>query len=106
MLQYLILGLLGWGIVGPLGVYGWQKVEGIIQRRAAVSAAVIKTKHEEEAQCAVRITRITKDIEDDTERRIQQAKDAVAALAPTPADDAGVRSLCERSASCRDRKGK
>lgn len=97
--------LIAWGLIAPLGVYGWQKVSAALDKRQAVSAAVKLTKAAEQQQCAVRIDSIAKELNDDAAKRVAEARSAVAALPPTPDDDAGLRRLCQQSASCRDRSG-
>lgn len=98
--------LMVWGILAPLGAFGWAKADAFFKQRAAVADAVRSTQADERKQCASRIESIAKGLKDEADKRIEEARAAVAALPPTPNDDSGLRSLCERSASCRDRKGK
>jgi hypothetical protein len=98
--------LLVWGILAPLGTFGWVKAEAFFKQRAAVASAVRTAKADERQACNVKIGSIKEEIERDAAKQIKDAKDAVAALSPTPPDDAGLRALCDRSASCRDRRGK
>mgnify|MGYP001606874256 FL=1 len=97
--------LILWGIAAPLGTFGWMKAAEFFHLRAAVADAVKTTRLADAKQCNARIDSIAKELNDDAAKRVAEASAAVAALPPTPVDDPGLRSLCERSASCRNRKG-
>lgn len=102
--------LLLWGLAAPLGTFVWVKGDAFFKQRAAVSvavregrAAVAATETRERQQCNVRVDSIAKEINDDAKKQIELARQASAAVVLAPADDAGLRILCNRSASCRER---
>lgn len=97
---YLFLALGAWGVAAPAGVWAWQKVG----QQFAVHKADKAARADEQVKCTQRVAKIQKDLADAAAETVKQAADAVAALPPVPGDDDGLRRLCDRSASCRDRR--
>lgn len=95
--------LVVWGLVAPLGTYGFMSASAYFKQRAAVSSAVRQSQTAERQACNVKVDSIAKEINDDARKQIELARQASAAVVLAPSDDPGLRALCERSASCRDR---
>ena len=92
---------LAWGILAPLGTWGWLKIEKTMAVRSAVKTA----RADEQTQCTQRIATITRTLNNAAGKKVQAASDAVASLPAVPVDAAGVERLCNASTGCRDRVG-
>lgn len=71
---------------------------------AVVRGAVNAARIEEQSACNDRVAQVGRAIDVEVDRRVQAALDAANALEETPDVPADLQALCDRSASCLDRK--
>lgn len=98
--SYGTLGLVAWAFAGPIATYAWTSLAAFIDKRAAVAEA---RKEEKDVAYKQRIADLEV-METDKQRKIAEAREEAMRLTPTPDDAAELQKLCDRSASCRDRR--
>jgi hypothetical protein len=105
--------LVVWGLLAPVGVYGWQKAGEFFRTRAAVNSATTALKKDLETKHTAQIERlraahqgqleaIRKELADDTARQVEEARAAAAAVPDATAS--GLRELCRSDTNCRSRE--
>jgi hypothetical protein len=94
-----IAGLTAWGVLAPLGTWGWMRATAAIDRSQAVAA----TRRDEQQQCRERIADVRREINDAADTRVAEALDAASRLEPTPIDAGELGRLCQSDEQCRGR---
>ena len=94
----LIIG--GLLLAAPFATYGVMSIHETI----AVAGAVKATKAEAINACNAQIDRIANQLNQDADKRVSDAAQASAAVGATPSAKQDIIDLCNRSASCRERK--
>jgi len=88
-------------LLGPLATWGATELKS---RWIDIPTAVASAKSEERVACSGRMTEMQTKLNNDAAEKVRAAEEAARTLAATPAEAAELADLCNRSASCRDRK--
>ena len=96
------LVMIGAALLAPFVSYGWGRVEGKLEKAAAVRAERSK----QIRQCNDRVSTIQDKINQDAADAEDRARTAASAVTETPLVPLELKKLCDASPTCRSRGAK